>query len=216
MFGARYPIILAPMGGVGTPELAAAVCEAGGLGSVAAAYLTPKQITAQAARVRALTDRPFAVNLFVFTTPPLDRDPAAVLTLLGAYHRELGIDPPAVPATPAGRFEEQAAAVLAAKPAVFSFTFGIPGRDVLDAFRAAGAALVGTATTADEARALADAGVDAVVAQGAEAGATGARSWAGSRTRWRPRPNWCRRRWRRCRSRSSPRAESATAAGRSG
>jgi nitronate monooxygenase len=171
MFGVRYPIVLAPMGGVGTPELTAAVSNAGGLGSLAAAYLTPAQITAQIARTRELTDKPFAVNLFVHEPPPLATDSAPVLSLLSEYHRELGIAPPALPDTPAERYFDQVAAVLAAKVPVFSFTFGIPDGDTMQAFRAAGTKLVGTATTVEEAMVLAEAGIDAIALQGAEAGA---------------------------------------------
>jgi len=111
------------------------------------------------------------VNLFVHESPPLSIDPAPVLSLLSEYHRDLGIPPPAVPEVPAERYAEQVAAVLAARVSVFSFTFGIPERDTLKAFRAAGTKLVGTATTLAEAVALADAGVDATALQGAEAGA---------------------------------------------
>lgn len=171
MFGAPFPIVLAPMGGVGTPELTAAVCNAGGLGSLAAAYLPPARIAEQVARTRSLTDRPFAVNLFVHEYGPLEQDPSAALALLSTYHAELGIAPPDLPVTPAERYADQVAAVLAARPAVFSFTFGIPSPEVLAPFRSAGTKLIGTATTVAEVRALDDAGVDAVALQGAEAGA---------------------------------------------
>src|SRR5215470_8317141 len=171
VFGTRYPIILGPMaGGVSTPELTAAVSGAGGLGSLGAAYLSPAQITAAIERIRALTDRPFAINLLTVDSAPLDRDPAPMLALLAAYHRELGLPAPALPARPGERFDEQAAAVLAARVPVFSFTFGIPAERWLAAFRAAGTRIVGTATTCEEARRLAAAGVDAVAAQGEEAG----------------------------------------------
>ena len=78
MFGTRYPIVGAPMaGGTSTPQLAAAVSNAGGLGSLGAAYLTPAQIAEEIAAVRRQTDRPFAVNLFMIDRGELDRDPAA-------------------------------------------------------------------------------------------------------------------------------------------
>lgn len=157
-------------GGPTTPELVAAVSNAGGLGSLAAPYLTPVQITAAIARIRALTDRPFAVNLFTVDSAPLDRDPAPMLALLGSYHSELALPPPALPERPAERFDEQAAAILAARVPVFSFTFGIPAPEWLAAFRAAGTLLVGTATTVEEAERLDAAGVDAICVQGAEAG----------------------------------------------
>jgi nitronate monooxygenase len=171
MFGARYPLIQAPMaGGPTTPELVAAVSNAGGLGSLGAAYLTPAAIAAAVARIRELTDRPFTVNLFTVDSAPLDRAPGPMLALLAAYHRELALPPPALPERPAERFDEQAAAILAARAPVFSFTFGIPAPEWLSAFRGAGIRVAGTATTVEEARLVAAAGVDAVVAQGAEAG----------------------------------------------
>ncbi|MBV8200324.1 MAG: nitronate monooxygenase [Acidobacteria bacterium] len=157
-------------GGPTTPELVAAVANAGGLGSLAAAYLTPAQITEAIGRIRALTDRPFAVNLFTVDSAPLDRDPAAMLALLAGYHAELALPPPALPEKPAERFDEQAAAIVAARVPVFSFTFGIPAPAWLAAFRAAGILVVGTATTVEEAERLAAASVDAVCVQGAEAG----------------------------------------------
>ncbi len=172
MFGARYPIFQAPMaGGVTTPEMAAAVSNAGGLGSLASAYSTPQEIAAEIARLRSLTARPFAVNLFAYEIPPLDRDPNPMLARLAGYHAELGLPAPALPERPGERFAEQAAAVLAARVPVFTFSFGIPEPELLAAFRAAGTALAGTATTVREAELLAAAGVDAVIVQGAEAGA---------------------------------------------
>ncbi len=172
MFGTRYPIVQAPMaGGTDTPELVAAVSQAGGLGSLGCGYLSPEAIAAAIGRVRSLTSKPFAVNLFALDYPPLGRDPAPMLALLGAYHRELGLPAPAAPELPGQTFADQAAVVLAARVPVFSFTFGIPPRDMLAAFAAAGTVTVGTATTVREAAVLAAAGVDAVSAQGGEAGA---------------------------------------------
>jgi nitronate monooxygenase len=167
----RYPIIQAPMaGGTTPPALVAAVSAAGGLGSIGAAYRTPAQIATDVARVREATDRPFAVNLFTVDDAPLDRDPAPMLALLRPYHEELKLPPPALPARPAERFDEQADAILAARVPVFSFTFGIPAARWLAAFRSAGIKTVGTATTVREAVLLEEAGVDAIVAQGEEAG----------------------------------------------
>lgn len=170
-WGAKYPIILAPMGGVGTVELAAAVSNAGGIGSLAAAYLSPQEIRRQIDDLRSRTDRPFAVNLFAQETKPLDRDPGPMLSLLSRFHEELGLAPPTLPQKPAEIFEEQAAAVLEAKVPIFSFTLGIPQPKLLDDFKSSGTIVAGTATTLAEAIALRDSGVDAVIAQGAEAGA---------------------------------------------
>ena len=171
LFGTRYPIVAAPMGGVSSPDLVAAVSNAGGLGSVAAAYLSPPQIEREIGEVRARTDKPFGVNLFTVDSAPLDRDPAPMLAHLNVYHRELGIPPATLPPKPAERFAEQVETVLALKVPVFSFTFGIPDASVLEGFRSAGTAIVGTATTVREAVLLEQAGVDAIALQGAEAGA---------------------------------------------
>jgi nitronate monooxygenase len=170
--GIELPILLAPMaGGPSTPELAAAVSEAGGLGAIGAADLSPEQITETARRTRALTSRPFALNLFAggWRDDPAP-DAARMLALLGPIHARLGIPPPAVPPPRPDPFPAQLEAVLDARPAAFSFTFGIPAPADLARLRARGIALLGTATTPEEAAALEDAGVDAVVAQGAEAG----------------------------------------------
>lgn len=167
------PIVLAPMGGgPGTPELAAAVSNAGGLGSLAFAYVAPAQIAEIVARTRALTRRPLNMNLFAGGHhAQLDRDPGPILEVMAGIHAELQLPPPSPPEGAGDPFPAQAEAVLAARPEVFSFTFGIPPAETLRAFRAEGIVLLGTATTAEEAEMLADAGVDAVVAQGAEAGA---------------------------------------------
>jgi len=171
--GIRLPIILAPMGGgPGTPELAAAVSNAGGLGSLAGAYLTPAKIGAEIARTRELTAGPLNVNLFAggYATGN-DRDPSPILHLLAEVHRSLQLPQPQLPAEAADPFPEQIEAIIELRPAVFSFTFGIPDRPAMEHLRAAGVRILGTATTLEEARMLSDAGVDAIVAQGAEAGA---------------------------------------------
>ena len=178
--GVPYPIIQAPMGGADTPALIAAVCNSGGLGSLAAAYLTPDQISKAIARVRELTDKPFNVNLFAGgyghgASAPANSGPmlagAPMLALLSEIHQALELPAPTLPAPPADPFNDQLEAILDARPAVFSFTFGIPSRDALARIKSRGIATFGTATTADEAVMLEQAGVIAIVAQGAEAGA---------------------------------------------
>jgi nitronate monooxygenase len=171
--GIEHPIILAPMaGGAGTAELVAAVSNAGGLGSWGGAYSTPQQILDAARQIRALTGKPFALNLFAGGYEPDRRiDPSRMLELVGRAHAELGLPPPVLPPNPQSPFEDQLAAVIEARPAMFSFTFGIPGADALAQVRAAGILTSGTATTVDEAKALAEAGVDNIVCQGEEAGA---------------------------------------------
>ena len=167
--GIEHPIILAPMGGgPGTPELVAAVANAGGLGSIAAAYLTPDEIRKTVAATSALTDRPLNINLFAggyHTGPAGDSKP--MLEILSRVHQQLGIAPPVLPPLQQNPFLEQLEVIIELKPRVFSFTFGNP--DTKRA-RDAGIIVLGTATTAEEARMLAP-NVDAVVAQGAEAGA---------------------------------------------
>jgi nitronate monooxygenase len=171
--GIEVPIIQAPMaGGSDTPELAAAVSNAGGLGSLGVSYLAPDQITESIRQVRTRTDRPFNVNLFARAPDPGTRiDPAQMLALLAEIHETFGLPAPVLPVLPADPFPEQFEAVLEARPPVFSFTFGIPGGDAMARLKAAGTVILGTATTVAEARLLVDAGVDAIVAQGAEAGA---------------------------------------------
>jgi nitronate monooxygenase len=171
--GIEYPIIQAPMGGgPSTPELVAAVSNAGGLGSLGAAYLMPDQITDAIRRIRALTDKPFNVNLFAGGYEAERHvDPGPMLALLAEIHEVHGLPAPTLPVPPPDPFAEEFEVVLDARPAAFSFTFGIPDRDVMARLRARGIATLGTATTIDEARALAATGVDAIVAQGAEAGA---------------------------------------------
>ena len=173
LFEVALPIIQAPMaGGPDTPALAAAVSGAGGLGSLGCAYSTPAQIHELVHAVRAATDRPFALNLFVRADAADDESAAArVGPVLAPFFEELGLRSSSAPvATAPPRFEDQLEAVLAARPRVFSFTFGVPTRDQLAALRARGIAIVGTATTVEEVRALDDAGVDAICVQGAEAG----------------------------------------------
>ncbi|MGZ3498972.1 MAG: NAD(P)H-dependent flavin oxidoreductase [Vulcanimicrobiaceae bacterium] len=174
LFDVPYPIVQAPMGGgATTPALVAAVSEAGGLGSLAAGYLAPEAIRNAVEKIRAKTARPFAINLFVggFFDATQEQIASAQRTM-APYRRELGLpaDAPA-PAQFAEDLGGQLVAVREAKPAVFSFTFGIPEARVLDEFRRDGTVIVGTATNVAEAVALEAAGCDAICVQGSEAGA---------------------------------------------
>jgi len=171
--GVEYPIVLAPMAGAGgTPELLAAVSNAGGLGSWGGAYATPQLILDTAKQIRTLTSKPFAINLFAGGYEPQRHvDPAPMLALVTRVHEKLGLAPPVVPPNPQSPFDDQLAAVIEAKPAVFSFTFGLPNADALARLRKAGIRTSGTATTVEEGRKLADAGIESIVAQGDEAGA---------------------------------------------
>jgi nitronate monooxygenase len=169
----QHPIIQGPLGGgPSTPELVAAVSNAGGLGSLGAAYLTPDQITEAIRRIRALTSQPFNVNLFAggWSMAP-DFDAAPMIEVLAEAHKTLRIPPPIAPTPRPDPFPAQLEAVLDARPPIFSFTFGIPDRDAMSRLKSRGIAVLGTATTVEEARHVEQAGVDAVVAQGSEAGA---------------------------------------------
>jgi nitronate monooxygenase len=170
--GLSHPIIQAPLAGGGdTPELVAAVGEAGALGFIGAAYLTPPQITAASRAVRARTARPFGISLFALPPAPGGpMDARLALARLAPYHAELDLPPPTLPTLPADPFEDQLAAALESEASVFSFTFGVLPASAITAIKARGMFLMGTATTVEEAVALEKAGVDAVVAQGSEAG----------------------------------------------
>ena len=169
--GIQHPLVLAPMaGGPSTPALCAAVSDAGGLGSLAGAYLEPPRLREEIRAVRAATSRPFAVNLFADEGVAADdRTMRAAQDAIARYRAELGLSPPGRLA--AGIALREAFTVLLEERApVFSFTFGIPPREMLDSCRKAGILTLGTATTVAEARALEQAGVDFISAQGAEAG----------------------------------------------
>jgi nitronate monooxygenase len=168
----QVPIVQAPMAGATTPAMAAAVCEAGGLGSLAAAYLAPAAIETQLRETRQLTRRPFAVNLFApFIDPEVAPEALArALAELLPFRERLGLPAAGAPAR-VERFEEQFIAVMREPPAALSFCFGLLPPEAMAQCRAAGTVTIGTATSVDEARALADAGVDAICAQGPEAGA---------------------------------------------
>ena len=175
-FDLRYPIVQGPFGGgLSSPRLAATVSNAGGLGSYGAQGMAPDRIGAIVDDIRGLTRAPFAVNLWVSTADAraadIDRDDYdAAVAVLAPFFSDLGLAPPPFPPAADPVFEEQAAALIEARPPVFSFIFGVPAPAILDRCRSAGIRTIGTATTTDEVRALDAAGVDAIVATGAEAG----------------------------------------------
>ncbi|WP_233808278.1 NAD(P)H-dependent flavin oxidoreductase [Paraburkholderia sp. HP33-1] len=168
----RLPLVQAPMVGSLSP-LTIAVSEAGGLGSLACAALSPAQLREQIASIRAGTSAPFNVNFFCHTPPSLDEGAEAKWhELLAPYYREIGLDLSAVRRGP-GRapFDEVMCDVIEeTRPPVISFHFGLPDEDLLARVRNTGAMILSSATTVEEARWLADRGVDAIIAQGAEAG----------------------------------------------
>lgn len=173
--GIVYPIIQGPLGGLSSQRLTAAVSNFGGMGSFGAHSLAPDTIEEVIAQIRALTAKPFAMNLWVSMEDEGARtsDESAFnrsLAPLAGYLAELGAPQPAyAPYLPA-RFEDQVRVLLDANVPVFSFIFGVPPRDVLDECRRKGIVTIGTSTTPEEAAVLGDAGVDAVVASGLEAG----------------------------------------------
>jgi len=173
--GIEYPIVQGPFGGFASQRLTAAVSNFGGLGSFGALNLAPEAIKEVAAEIRALTSKPFAMNLWVSMEDEGARrsDENAFrrsLSPIAAHFAELGAALPEYkPYSPTVRFEEQAHALLDAKVPVFSFIFGIPPREILQECRAKRIVTIGTATTPDEAAALRDAGVDAIAASGFEA-----------------------------------------------
>ncbi|MDP1579739.1 MAG: nitronate monooxygenase [Candidatus Didemnitutus sp.] len=177
--GLRHPIIQGPFGGgLSTVRLVAAAADAGGLGSYGAHLLAPEEILRLSSDIRAATPGPFALNLWVSNDDAPGRvlDPAEhadMCTRLAEAHAELGLPCPPLLTEPlpvAADFEAQADAVIAARPAVFSFVFGVPSSAILRACRDCGIITVGAATTVEEAVTLEAAGVDAVVATGFEAG----------------------------------------------
>jgi len=174
--GIQHPVVQGPFGGgLSTVELTATVSNAGGLGSFGAHILEPDGIETLARDLRAATDGPFALNLWVSDHDP-GGDPFpqaafdAVWPVFEPYFREYGLDRPEPPVRYHPRFEDQVEAILAVKPRVFSFVFGVPDRAVLEACRSRDILTLGAATTLAEAEALADAGVDIVLATGFEAG----------------------------------------------
>ncbi len=165
------PIVLAPLaGGPSTPELTAAVSNAGGFGFLAVGYLSAPEATQRIARTRALTDAPFGVNVFAPGAGPADAAAyAAYLDALRPWAEVRGL-PVGEPTYSEDAWAEKLEALAASPVDVVSFTFGCPPAEVVDRFQHAGSECWVTVTTPDEARAAADRGADALVVQGAEAG----------------------------------------------
>ncbi|MFG1495938.1 nitronate monooxygenase [Saccharospirillum sp. HFRX-1] len=170
----RYPIIQAPMVGVSTPQLAAAVSNAGGLGSIGLGASSVAQARELIAATRALTKQPFNVNLFCHRTPrPDPQREAAWLNYLQPWFEQFGAEPPSALDVPYPSFNDDPdmlALLLREKPAVVSFHFGLPPKDWITQLKAAGSVTLGCATNVDEALQIEAAGVDLIVAQGFSAG----------------------------------------------
>jgi len=173
LFGIEFPIVLGPMAGVMDFELVVAVSEAGGLGSLPCAMLNADKAREQAGQIRSRTRKPFNFNFFCHRPPaPDNAREASWRDRLEPYYLELGLDPNA-PTNVAVRspFDDALCSMVEeVQPAVASFHFGLPAPELLKRVKAAGCKVISSATTADEARWLEDHGVDAVIAQGNEAG----------------------------------------------
>jgi nitronate monooxygenase len=173
LLGIELPIVQAPMAGVQGSALAIAVSNAGALGSLPCALLSRDGMRDELARIKAQTSRPCNVNFFCHKPPiPSEERESAWRTALAPYYKELGLDVNAIaPGRARTPFDAEAADALAEfKPAVVSFHFGLPSADLLQRVRKCGARIFSSATTVDEARWLEAHGVDAVIAQGLEAG----------------------------------------------
>jgi nitronate monooxygenase len=171
LLGIELPILLAPMIGPGTPELTAAVANAGGLGSYPCAPLSPEQLGEHVARIRALTNRSLNLNFFCHKPQPATESQLkAWRDRLTPYYEELGVTDGA-PATARKPFDaEMCDALIAASPKVASFHFGLPEPSLVTRIKDAGCVVLCSATTVAEARRVVELGADAVIAQGLEAG----------------------------------------------
>ena len=173
--GIKYPIIQGPLGGLSSQHLTAAVSNYGGLGSFGAHGMTPGAIKDVISELRSMTDKPFAMNLWVSMEDDRAKasDEAAFkrsLATLAPHIQSLGGTLPSYTQYSPMNFEEQARVLIDAKVPAFSFIYGIPPKDVLDECRAKDIVIIGTATTPDEAVELQMANVDVIAASGFEAG----------------------------------------------
>ena len=173
LFNTALPLIQAPMAGVQDWRLAAAVCAAGGLGSVPAGMLDATGLEQQLAQLSAATDSPWNVNFFCHDSPaPSPEGEQRWVETLHPYYEAFGADPSAIPEGPSRKpFDADCAAVLERfRPAVVSFHYGLPEASLLDRVKATGTTVLSSATTVEEARWLQAQGADGVIAQGLEAG----------------------------------------------
>ena len=172
--GVELPIVQAPMAGVSTPRLAAAVSNAGGLGSIGVGATDAVGAEAMIAELRRLTDRPFNVNLFVHQTPRIDEARETEwLSALAPAFEALGASPPQGLRTIYTSFaddDEMFECLLRLCPPVVSFHFGLPSLEKISALKSAGCTLLSTATNLKEAEAAQAVQIDGIVAQGFEAG----------------------------------------------
>jgi len=176
ILGIQYPILQGPFGGgLSAVELVSAVSDAGGLGAYGAYTLSPQEIIDIDKKIKAATNKPYNLNLWVSDTDAIDGTVSAenyrkAQALFKPYFDELAIDLPEKPAPFKPRFENQVEAILHQKPPIFSFIFGVPSPDILEQCRRLGIVTIGAATTPDEAIVLESAGVEMIIASGFEAG----------------------------------------------
>jgi nitronate monooxygenase len=173
LLGIEHPLVLAPMAGLGTVELAAAVCAGGGLGSLGCVGLQPERIIEAVDKLRTLTAKPINTNFFCHSAAPADRTREANWRdRLAPYYNELDLDPSlATGQSEILPFDDALCAVVEQiKPEVVSFHFGLPEPALLARVKAAGCRVMGSATTVAEARWLETRGADVIIAQGCEAG----------------------------------------------
>ena len=172
--GTALPIVQAPMAGVQNSALAIAVCNAGGLGSLPCAMLTPEQVASELNTVTASTSNPYNINFFCHQAPVIDAQRYSDwLGLLRPYLSELEFELPDEPPRDSGRQpfnHDMADAIEAFKPPIVSFHFGLPGKELLSRVKSWGSQVWSSATTVDEGKWLAANGADVVIAQGYEAG----------------------------------------------
>lgn len=170
VIGAAHPILLAPMAGAGGVALAAGAMAGGAIGALPCALLSPADVRTQSAELRSVAAGPINLNFFCHRLPPAP-DESAWHELLSPFYVEYGVGPPAVPPPLRAPFDAAMAEVVEdVRPEIVSFHFGLPDAALLARVRAAGAFVISSATTVAEARWLAAHGVDAVIAQGWEAG----------------------------------------------
>ena len=170
--GITYPIIQAGMaGGTTTPELIAAVSNAGGLGTLGAGYMKADDMKEAIRRIKELTDQPFGVNLFIPEESEISEEKVKRANdLLRPYREELHVSEPEVKEVSTANFDKQIEVIIQEKIAVCSFTFGVPTLDTVQRLKAKNILVMGTATTVKEAVINEECGVDMVVMQGSEAG----------------------------------------------
>jgi nitronate monooxygenase len=173
LIGIEHPIIQAPMAGASTAALAAAVSNAGALGGFGGTDSSPDELREVIRAIRRMTDRPFIINLYLDRTEPyvaVAEHETALKSALAPAHAELHAGEVPDPIDPFGRFDSQIQVVIGERVPVLSTHFGAPDAAFMRALKASGTRVIATATTVAEARQLEAAGIDAIIAQGSEAG----------------------------------------------